>query len=81
MKKLIAILAIILISFSGKAQDTTYVLKRAKIYMVMRQEVSSPDAKQKVMIDIRKKKRRQDRIFTIVATSIFAGISVWYWSK
>jgi len=80
MKKLIAILAI-LISFSGKAQDTSYVVKRAKIYMVMRQEVSSPDAQQKVMIDVRKKKRRQDRIFTIVATSIFAGISVWYWSK
>ena len=80
MKKLILAIAI-LFSLSSQAQDTTYVMKRAKLYMVMRQEVTSPDARQAFDLAQRKKKRRNDTIFTIVVGVIFGGISTWYWSK
>jgi hypothetical protein len=78
MKKLLFAIAI-LFSFSTKAQDTTYYQKRNDLYMSVRSKViDSTIYKQQYSLKL-KKRRRNDRIFTIVTTSIFAGVSVWFW--
>ena len=79
MKKLFFAIAI-LFSFSTKAQDTSFYQKRNDLYMSIRSKVmDSVIYKQQYSLKI-KKRKRNDRIFTIVATSIFAGISVWFWT-
>jgi len=79
MKKLFFAIAI-LFSFSTKAQDTSFYQKRNDLYMSIRSKVmDSAIYKQKYSLKI-KKRKRNDRIFTIVATSLFAGISVWFWT-
>ena len=79
MKKLLFAIAI-LFSFSTNAQDTSYYQKRNDLYMSVRTKVmDSVIYKQQYSLKI-KKRKRNDRIFTIVATSIFAGISVWFWT-
>lgn len=79
MKKLFFAIAI-LFSFSTKAQDTTYYQKRNDLYMSIRSKViDSTIYKQQYSLKL-KKQRKSNRVFTIVATSIFAGISVWFWT-
>jgi len=79
MKKLFFAIAI-LFSFSTKAQDTSFYQKRNDLYMSIRSKVmDSVIYKQQYSLKI-KKRKRNDRIFTIVATSLFAGISVWFWT-
>jgi len=78
MKKLLTTTAIIL-SLSCAAQDTTYYQKRDDIYMSIRTKVTDDKVyKQHYSLQL-KKRRRNDRIFTIVTTSIFTGISIWFW--
>ena len=79
MKKLLFAIAI-LFSFSTNAQDTTFYQKRNDLYMSIRSKViDSTIYKQQYSLKL-KKQRRSNRVFTIVATSIFAGISVWFWT-
>jgi cell division protein FtsL len=79
MKKLFFAIAI-LFSFSTKAQDTTFYQKRNDLYMSIRSKVvDSSIYKQQFSYKV-KKRKRNDRIYTIVAGTIFAGISVWFWN-
>jgi cell division protein FtsL len=79
MKKLFFAIAI-LFSFSTKAQDTTFYQKRNDLYMSIRSKVmDSTIYKQQYSLKV-KKRRRKDRITTIVVGTIFAGISVWFWN-
>jgi hypothetical protein len=79
MKKLLFAIAI-LFSFSTKAQDTSYYQKRNDLYMSIRSKViDSTIYKQQYSLKL-KKRNRNNKITTIVATSIFAGISVWFWT-
>jgi len=79
MKKLLFAIAI-LFSFSTKAQDTTFYQKRNDLYMSVRSKViDSTIYKQQYSLKL-KKQRKNNKITTIVATSIFAGISVWFWT-
>ena len=79
MKKLFFAIAI-LFSFSTNAQDTTFYQKRNDLYMSIRSKViDSTNYKQQYSLKL-KKQRKSNRVFTIVATSIFAGISVWFWT-
>lgn len=78
MKKLLTTTAIIL-SLGCAAQDTTYYQKRNDLYMAVRTKVTDDEIyKQHYSLKL-KKRRRNDRIFTIVTTSIFTGISIWFW--
>lgn len=72
---------VILLSFKAQANDTSYVVKREKLYMTIRQEVKSPSAQEKIIALNERKHKRKNRLF-IIGTSIFFGtISAWYWSK
>jgi cell division protein FtsL len=78
MKKLFFAIAI-LFSVSTKAQDTSFYQKRNDLYMSIRSKVmDSVIYKQQYSLKV-KKRRRNDRIYTIVVTSLFAGVSVWFW--
>ena len=78
MKKLFVVVAI-LFSVSAKAQDTTYLQKRNDLYMSIRTKViDSTIYKQQYSLKL-KKRRRNDRIFVIVTSTLFAGVSVWFW--
>jgi hypothetical protein len=78
MKKAIFILSI-LFSINCMGQDTTFFQKRNDLYMSIRTKVNdSTIYKQQYSLRV-KKQRRNNKIFTIVATSIFTGISVWFW--
>lgn len=81
MKKLFLAITI-LFAVSVKAQDTTYYMKRNKFYMEVKQqlEVTNPTDKEHALFVERKKRKRKDRVFTIVTTTIFASLSVWFWS-
>ena len=78
MKKLLFAIAI-LFSVGTKAQDTTYLQKRNDLYMSIRTKVTDSEIYKKQYSLKLKKRRRNDRIVTIVATSIFTGISIWFW--
>ena len=79
MKKLLFAIAI-LFSVSTKAQDTTYYQKRNDLYMSIRSKViDSTIYKQQYSLKL-KKRNRNNKITTIVVGTIFAGISVWFWS-
>ena len=78
MKKLFIVVAI-LFSVGAKAQDTTYLQKRNDLYMSIRTKViDSTIYKQQYSLKL-KKRRRNDRIFVIVTSTLFAGVSVWFW--
>jgi cell division protein FtsL len=80
MKKLLFAIAIIF-SVNCKAQDTTYYQKRNDLYMSIRSKVAdSTIYKQQYSVRV-KKRKRNDRIFTIVVSTIFVGLSAWYWGK
>lgn len=80
MKKVLFAIAIIF-SVSVKAQDTTYYQKRNDLYMSIRTMVTdSTIYKQQYSVRV-KKRKRNDKIFTIVVTTIFVGLSAWYWGK
>jgi cell division protein FtsL len=79
MKKLLFAIAIIF-SVNCKAQDTTFYQQRNDLYMQIRSKVTdSLTYKQQYSLKV-KKRKRNDRIITIVASTIFAGISVWFWN-
>ena len=79
MKKVLFAIAIIF-SVNCKAQDTTFYQKRNDLYMSIRSKVTdSLIYKQQYSLKV-KRKKRIDRIYTIVATSLFAGVSVWFWN-
>ena len=78
MKKLLFTIAI-LFAVNCKAQDTTFYQKRNDLYMSIRSKVTDSTIYKKQYSLKIKKRRRNDKIFTIVATSIFAGVSVWFW--
>jgi cell division protein FtsL len=79
MKKLLFAIAIIF-SVNCKAQDTTFYQKRNDLYMQIRSKViDSTIYKQQYSLKV-KKRKRNDRIITIVVGTIFSGISVWFWS-
>ena len=80
MKKLLFAIAIIF-SVSVKAQDTTYYQQRNNLYMNIRSKViDSTIYKQQYSLKL-KKRRRNDKIYTIVVTTIFVGLSTWFWGK
>ena len=80
MKKLLFAIAIIF-SVSVKAQDTTYYQQRNNLYMNIRSKVTdSTIYKQQYSLKL-KKRRRNDKIYTIVVTTIFIGLSTWFWGK
>ena len=79
MKKLLFAIAIIF-SVNCKAQDTTYYLKQQKLYMAIRSEVTNPTDQLKAFKLQQQKRKRKDRIITIVASTIFASVSVWFWN-
>jgi cell division protein FtsL len=80
MKKLLLAIAI-LFSVSVKAQDTTYYQQRNNLYMSIRSKVTdSTIYKQQYSLRI-KKRKRNDKIFTIVVSTIFVGLSAWFWGK
>lgn len=84
MKKLLFAIAI-LFAVSVKAQDTTYYkssalwTKRQDLYMNIRTKVTDTTIYNRYYTLEYKKRRRKDRVFTIVATTIFASLSVWFW--
>ena len=78
MKKILTIVAILFV-VNCQAQDTTYYQKRNDLYMNIRSKVTdSITYKQQYSLRV-KKRRRTDRIITIVSSTLFAGISVWFW--
>ena len=80
MKKVLFAIAIIF-SVSVKAQDTTYYQKRNDLYMSIRTMVTdSTIYKQQYSVRV-KKRKRNDKIFTIVVSTIFVGLTAWYWGK
>lgn len=79
MKKLLLGLAIIF-SLGAQAQDTTFYQKRNDLYMAVRSRViDSTIYKQQYSLKVKKRKRK-DRVIAIVTGTIFASISVWFWS-
>ena len=79
MKKTIFILSI-LFSIICMGQDTTFIQKRNDLYMSIRTKVvDSTIYKQQYSLRVNKQ-RRKNKITTIVVGTIFAGISVWFWS-
>jgi len=79
MKKLIVIF-VILFATNVKAQDTTYYLKQQKLYMAIRSEVTKPNECLKAYKLQEQKRRRKDRTLVIISSTIFAGISIWFWN-
>ena len=79
MKKVLFAIAI-LFAVNCKAQDTTYYLKQQKLFMAIRSEVTNPNECEKAFKLQQQKRKRKDRIYTIVASTIFASISVWFWN-
>jgi cell division protein FtsL len=78
MKKLLFAIAIIF-SVSVKAQDTTFYQKRNDLYMSIRSKViDSTIYKQQYLVKF-KKRRREDRIIIIAATTLFTSLSLWFW--
>ena len=80
MKKVLFAIAIIF-SVSVKAQDTTFYQKRNDLYMSIRTTVADSSIYKKEYSVRVKKRQRNDKIFTIVVTTIFVGLSVWHWGK
>jgi cell division protein FtsL len=79
MKKLLFAIAI-LFAVNCKAQDTTFYQKRNDLYMSIRSKVADSSIyKQQYSVRV-KKHQRNSKIFTIVATTIFASVSVWFWN-
>lgn len=83
MKKTIFILSI-LFSINCMGQDTTYsyskgLFKKNDLYMSIRTKVTDSTTFNRYWTIKKKKRRRNDKIFSIVTTSIFVGISIWYW--
>lgn len=84
MKKVLFAIAI-LFAVSVKAQDTTYYkssglwTKKQDLYMSVRTKVTDTTIYNRYYTLEYKKRKRKDRVFTIVTTAIFAGISVWFW--
>jgi len=80
MKKVLFAIAIIF-SVSVKAQDTTYYQQRSNLYMHIRSKVTdSTIYKQQYSLRV-KKRQRNDKIFSIAVTTIFVGLSAWFWGK
>ena len=79
MKKLFIAIAI-LFAVSVKAQDTTYYQQRNDLYMQIRSRVIDSTIYTKEYCLLLKKRRRSSNRFAIIATTIFAGISVWFWT-
>ena len=85
MKKTMLILSI-LFSINCIGQDTTYYhkstmwSKKPDLYMSVRTKVNENDTTtfNKYWTKERKRRRKNDRIFTIVTTTIFVGISIWF---
>jgi hypothetical protein len=77
MKKLLFAIAI-LFAVNCQAQDTTYVLKRAKLYQVTRVEVTDASAKQKY-IEHRLKQNRKYRRINRIAFGVFATVILLVW--
>jgi hypothetical protein len=80
MKKLLLAIAIIF-SVSVKAQDTTFYQKRNDLYMSIRTKVADSSIYKKEYSLKVKKRKRNDKIFTIVVSTIFVGLSAWFWGK
>jgi cell division protein FtsL len=79
MKKVLFAIAI-LFSVNCKAQDTTFYQKRNDLYMSIRSKVTdSTIYKQQYSVRV-KKRKRNDKIFTIVVGTLFASVSVWFWN-
>jgi len=79
MKKLLFAIAI-LFAVNCKAQDTTYYLKRAKLYQITRVEVSDADTSVKRRyVEYRLKKQRQNRRMNRVAFGVFILVTLIAW--
>ena len=79
MKKLFLAIAI-LFSLNGKAQDTTYYLKKIKLYMQIRQQINNPTQKENMLLIAKKRKAKKDKVFVVAVTTIFTTLSVWFFS-
>ena len=80
MKKLLIAIAI-LFSVSTKAQDTSYHYNYYKLYRCVNTQVTDTPTLLKYNAFKVAKRKRKDRTITIVVTTIFAGITAWYFSN
>ena len=89
MKKTMLIIGI-LFSINCIGQDTTYYHKpsnmwkrKLDLYMSVRTKVNENDTTtfNKYWTKEKKRRRKNDKIFTIVTTTIFVGISIWFFGK
>jgi hypothetical protein len=84
MKKVLFAIAI-LFAVNGKAQDTTYshsvgLWQKNDLYMSIRTKVNDSATYNRYWTLEKKKRRKKDRVFSIVTTTIFVGLSAWFWS-
>ena len=79
MKKLLIIFAI-LFATNCKAQDTTYYQKRDNLYMMIRSEVKDTTLSKRFYINEQRRKR-SNRVWSIVAGVIWGSITGWYLMK
>lgn len=80
MKKILTTLAILFV-VNCQAQDTTFYQKRTDLYMSIRTKVIDSTTYKRYYSQRIERRRRNDRILTIVGTTIFAGLTYWYWHK
>lgn len=80
MKKTFLAIAI-LFSMNTKAQDTTYIQKRAQLYMVVRTPVVDEGTYHKYYSLQKRRQARKNRIMGAATLALWTGVSIWFWSK
>lgn len=80
MKKLFIFIAI-LFSINLKAQDTSYYYKRCEFYRCVRTKVTDTTIVNKYHFINTQKKKRTNRIVIILASTMFASLTTWYFVK
>ncbi len=82
MKKLIVIVAI-LFATNVKAQDTSYYYNHYELYRnisIKTKVVDTPTLLKYKAFNMKKKKRK-DRVISIVAGVIWSGLTAWYFIR
>lgn len=79
MKKILTIVAVLFV-VNCSAQDTIYFQKRNDLYMGIRTKVTDSSIYNRYYTLEYKKRKRKEKVFTIVVGTIFTSLTIWFFS-
>ena len=74
-------IVLVLFTMSTRAQDTTYIQKRSDLYRQVRTHVTDSSSYKQYFSYRREQRRRNDRVFVGAITSVFLGLTIWFFHK